>query len=158
MVRPADRILVDLHAHTTLEAIEHFRRAYDLEARSSFPRPLEVVHGYGSTGSGGIIRSRLRAFLQSQGERLVFCPGEQIDGNPGYTLVYPRGLLSTENSILSEQIMTYCITPHSEEKICGKFRRFGDSSVRFALRELERAGKLTPSMKGKHKHYTLSLK
>lgn len=153
MARPAEPMRIDLHALSAQDAIQQFRIAYDRQVRSASPRPLDVIHGYGSSGSGGVIRNRLRAFLRSQGERLVFRPGEQIDGNPGHTLVYTRGLLTSESSALAEQILAYCSAPRSEEKIAGKFRRFGDASVRAALRELERDGRIVSLIKGKFKHY-----
>jgi len=153
MLRPADAIRLDLHAHTASEALEAFREAYNRQVNLRSSRPLEIVHGYGSSGEGGIIRSRLRAFLQSHSQRLVFRPGELIDGNPGYTLVYPKAPLPSQAENLNDEIEAFCATPRSEEKIAGKFRRYGDVAIRTALRELERQDRITSVYKGKFKHY-----
>ena len=51
---------------------------------------LDVVHGYGSTGEGGVIRGRLRGFLERHNDCLEFRPGENVDGNQGHTIVIPQ--------------------------------------------------------------------
>ena len=45
--------------------------------------------GVGSTGKGGVVGGRLRSFLRRHGELLEFLPGEEVDRNPGHTLVVP---------------------------------------------------------------------
>lgn len=43
---------------------------------------LKIIHGYGSTGSGGRIRIELRNYLARlvrRGEIKLFVPGEQLD-------------------------------------------------------------------------------
>jgi len=44
-------------------------------------RAVKIIHGYGSTGSGGKIRSRARQYLEAQkknGQIRDFIPGEQF--------------------------------------------------------------------------------
>lgn len=148
-----DPLRIDLHTCTLTEALETFQRAYQEQAHRRKPRPLEVVHGYGSGGQGGVIRSRLRAYLRSQENRLVFRPGEQVDGNPGYTLVYPKAPLPAPQDVLGREIQAYCRTARSEERIAGRFRRYGEPAVKTALKSLENQGLLSIIYKGKYKCY-----
>ncbi len=144
-------VRVDLHSCSVAEALEAFRKAYQEQVHKRSPRPLEVVHGYGSGGRGGAIRSRLRAYLHRQDSRLVFRPGEQVDGNPGYTLVYPKAPLPATRDILAEEILTYCTTSRTEERIAGHFRRYSEPAVIAALKSLETQGRLVIEVKGKYK-------
>ena len=83
---------IDLHGRTWLEAQEEFIAFYNhvLEGTGDTTGvQLSVIHGYGSTGEGGVLRKRLRGFLQRFADYLEFVPGEQLDGNPGHTVVAP---------------------------------------------------------------------
>jgi hypothetical protein len=51
------------------------------------------------------------------------------------------------------EVLEYCRNGKSEEKIIGKFRRFGQIEVKTQLKELERQGKITCYLKGKYKYY-----
>jgi hypothetical protein len=146
-------VIIDLHTCSVAEALETFRKAYQEQVRSPSPHPLEVVHGYGSGGQGGVIRTRLRAYLRNQGTRLVFLSGEQVDGNPGYTLVYPKMPLPAAEDVLGEDILSYCSTSRSEERIAGRFRRYGEPAVLTTLKSLENQGRLSVEYKGKYKCY-----
>ena len=83
---------LDLHGRTWSEALQEFIAFYNQSlGRAVNPTgvQLSVIHGYGSTGAGGVVRRRLRAFLERHADRLEFIPGEKLDGNQGYTLVKP---------------------------------------------------------------------
>jgi len=81
---------IDLHHCTVAEAIREFVRFYNSCVNSGYRGRLEVIHGYGSSGSGGAIRDELRHYLKAHAE--IF--GEYLAGeslrNPGVTIVYPR--------------------------------------------------------------------
>jgi hypothetical protein len=81
---------IDLHQRTVAEAIQEFVRYYNTCVRSGYYGRLEVIHGYGSNGTGGVIREELRKYLKAHesifGE---FLPGENLR-NPGVTILYPR--------------------------------------------------------------------
>ena len=47
---------IDLHERTVAEAIREFVRFYNACVRNGYRGRLEVIHGYGSSGSGGVIR------------------------------------------------------------------------------------------------------
>jgi hypothetical protein len=153
MRRSSDALILDLHTYSVNDAIEIFLDFYNRQVNSGTRRSIEVIHGYGSSGEGGIIRSRLRAFLEAYPSSASFTPGEKIDGNPGYTLIYPYLTLPTKLDLLSLEILSYCTVARSEEKIAGKFHKYGDTTVRDALKNLERQGILITQWKGKHKCY-----
>lgn len=132
---------LDLHGQTWSEALPAFIEAYNGALRRS-GGGLEVVHGYGSSGVGGALRSRLRSFLRRHEGRLEFMLGEDMDGNAGVTFVVPRTALPDVDDLLAEQVLEYCERPKSRSKIMGKFRRHGDPKVGQAMGMLEREGRL----------------
>ena len=132
---------LDLHGQTWSEALPAFIEAYN-EALRGAGGGLEVVHGYGSSGVGGKLRSRLRAFLRRHEGRLEFMLGEDVDGNAGVTFVAPREALPDVDDLLAEQVLGYCERPKTRGKIMGKFRRHGAPRVQQAMGMLEREGRL----------------
>jgi hypothetical protein len=81
---------INLHNFTVAEAIREFVRSYNACVRSGYHGRLEVIHGYGSSGSGGVIREELRKYLKAHEEVFgEFLPGENLR-NPGVTILYPR--------------------------------------------------------------------
>ena len=146
---------IDLHGKTWTEALAEFLDYYNRNAtKAGDATPiLDVVHGYGSTGSGGVLRGRLRAFLAKYPQCLEFKPGEDFDSNPGHTLVTPIRRLPDTGGLLAEHIWEYCDHPRTVSKIAGRFRRHGDSRVQQAIRTLQRQGRLRLVSKGKFKEY-----
>ena len=145
---------IDLHGSTWSESLVELIASYNrLLATGSSSELLEVVHGYGSTGSGGSLRRRVRSFLAAHGDRLEFQPGEDVDGNPGHTIVLPVQPLPEVSDLLAEQVLEYCETARTQSKITGKFRRHGDPSVIHAIRSLERQGRLRAVNRGRNKAY-----
>ena len=136
---------IDLHGMTWRDSLEDFMRLYeDVIGETSVPGDtlITVVHGYGSTGEGGVLRTRLRNFLTRFEEYLEFTPGEQIDGNQGCTIVRPLRRLPDSTELLSEDVWSYCQTPKTRSKIASRFRRHGDPRVIEAIKSLERQGRL----------------
>ncbi len=90
MSRP-DRL--DLHDCDGDEALEEFVRWYEglLKARK---RKGELVHGYGSAGTGGILGIAFERFLEPLAREgvLDYGSGEAV-GNPGATWIRPRSPL-----------------------------------------------------------------
>ena len=81
---------IDLHNFTVAEALREFVRFYNNCVRDGFRGRLEVIHGYGSTGGGGVIREELRKYLKAYSEIFgEFLAGESLR-NPGVTILYPR--------------------------------------------------------------------
>lgn len=153
----SDRTL-DLHGQTWREALPDFIAFYNEAIEQAAGGPvsaLDIIHGYGSTGNGGALRTRLRHFLvahAAQG-RLEFTPGENIDANPGHTVVTPMQPLPAAHEMLVEEIWAYCARPRALSKISGKFRRHGEPAVRAAIDTLVRQRRLRPVAKGNRKAF-----
>ena len=63
---------LDLHGRTWAEAQQEFVHFYNHsldQATDPNSIQLRVIHGYGSNGEGGVIRKRLRAFLDRHSDR-----------------------------------------------------------------------------------------
>ncbi|MDE0191133.1 MAG: Smr/MutS family protein, partial [Gammaproteobacteria bacterium] len=54
---------------------------------------VRVIHGYGSTGTGGVLRARLRGFCDTHADRVGYARGEDAEENPGVTVVTVRAAL-----------------------------------------------------------------
>jgi|ERR1035437_6029766 dsDNA-specific endonuclease/ATPase MutS2 len=86
---------IDLHDFTVAEALREFVRFYNACVKSGYRGRIEVIHGYGSTGGGGVIREELRKYLKAHsGTFGEFLAGESLR-NPGVTILYPRESLAT---------------------------------------------------------------
>lgn len=136
-----DAHTLDLHGLTWSEAQAAFIEFYNSAVRQAGGKAtsrLDVVHGYGSTGTGGVLRTRLRGFLERQSSCLEFVPGENMDGNRGHTIVVPLKPLVSLGEQLEEEIWAYCVQPRTLSKITGKFRRHGDPEVLHAIHALEK--------------------
>ena len=145
---------IDLHGRTWSEALIELIATYNRTlATGPSSEVIEVVHGYGSTGTGGSLRRRVRSFLASHSDRLEFQSGEDTDGNPGHTMVLPVQPLPEVSDLLAEQVLEYCETARTQSKIAGKFRRYGDPTVIKAIRSLEKQGRLRAVNKGRNKAY-----
>ncbi len=146
---------IDLHGLTWTEALPAFIEFYNDEVQKTgrVGGSLDIVHGYGSTGTGGVLRTRLRAFLQRHEEHLEFMPGESIDGNQGHTAVIPMLSLPSTEDALEEQVWTYCEQAKGRSKIIGKFRRHGEPTVIQAIKALESQQRLRVVHKGRVKSY-----
>ena len=136
---------LDLHGKTWREAQDAFIAFYNAalgRGGGGSGVTLTVVHGYGSTGEGGVLRRRLRAYLDRLGDYLEYTPGEQMDGNPGCTYIAPQKRIPALKDALASEILKYCETGKTRSKIIGKFRRHGQPKTLEAIRALERRGRL----------------
>ena len=147
--------ILDLHGLTWAEAETSFIELYNQTLRQAGKDAvgLDVVHGYGSTGTGGVLLTRLRGFLGRYESCLDFQTGEKVDGNPGHTIVVPLKPLPSLRDQLSQDIWGFCDRPRSQSKIIGKFRRHGETAVLSAIKTLEKQKRLRPSNRGAHKLY-----
>ena len=110
---------LDFHGMSWPEALADFQAAYDAEIASNAQtvRAINVVHGYGSKGVGGVLRLRLRDYLQRYRSYLAFKPGEQIDGNPGWTLIEAIKPLPLDDEVLEDFILAFCQQPRTMREI-----------------------------------------
>lgn len=146
---------IDLHGKTWAEALSDFIDAYNrvVPSGGASAPTLDVVHGYGSSGVGGVLRKRFRAFLAKYPNSLQYKDGEDVDGNAGHTLVLPMKRLPDTGGLLAEQVWEYCENPRTLAKITGRFRRYGDPQVQQAIRTLQKQGRLRLVSKGRLKEY-----
>lgn len=146
---------IDLHGMTRNGAKEAFIEFYTeaLQASGGRRLRLEVIHGYGSTGAGGVIRGWLRGFLDRHLSYLEYQIGENVDSNQGHTFVTPLKPLPSQGEELMDEIMEYCEMPRAQSKIMGKFRRHGESGVLSTLKLLEKQKRLSGSTRGSIRTY-----
>ncbi|MCG3148589.1 MAG: hypothetical protein PCFJNLEI_02034 [Verrucomicrobiae bacterium] len=145
MGKTADTL--DLHGLTVEEAIEHFVQHYNERVKKSQGGAWTIVHGYGSSGQGGVIRSKLRSFLEQHKDKLRYEAGDNF-GNPGWTWVYPKIRLPDRQERLALDILGYCSIPRTEEKILGEFIQPDGVKIRELVRALVNQGKLKEVRKG----------
>jgi hypothetical protein len=138
---------LDLHGHTVEEALRLFIDFYNRHVRSG-SQSVRVIHGYGSSGEGGKIRRKIRLFLEGEAGSLDWRPGEDVAGNPGVTIVFPRRLLPEPGNQLASDILEYCSIARTESKIAGQFRKHPARDIKLAIRALVRQGRLKTILKG----------
>ncbi len=146
---------LDVHGKTWAEALQEFVDAYNkaVQPGGHACRTLRVIHGYGSTGGPGILRTRFRKFFERHEARLEFTLGEKTDGNPGYTTVTPKYPLPGADAALCELVWDYCEQPKTMSRIVGQFRRYGDPRVQQAVHSLEGQKRLRKAARAKNSVY-----
>ncbi|WDE98852.1 Smr/MutS family protein [Lentisphaera profundi] len=140
---------LDLHELTVDEAVKCFIPYYN--ARVADKLPFLLIHGYGSTGIGGKIMRRLRSILEDNKDKMKFTFGEEIDGNPGYTTIYPLKSMAIFTDLLGQEILAFCESPKIQDKIIGKFRKQGQPLILKTLKQLENQKLIKSGIKGIYK-------
>ena len=142
-----------MHGLTVDEALRAFVDFYNRHARGSSREPVRVVHGWGSSGQGGKIRLKLRQLLAEAAPNLDWKPGEDVEGNLGVTIVYPRNVIQPRQDELAAAILEFCSVPRTESKIGGEFRAYQPSEIKETIRSLLRRGQIREVVKGAHTAY-----
>jgi hypothetical protein len=138
---------LDLHGYTVAEAIEQFVQQYNSRVDNDRLGCLRIIHGYGSTGTGGAIRAALRALLDQHLDKLRYEAGDDY-GDPGWTWVYPKVRLPDQRERMAAVILVFCSDGKTEEKILREFAKLGEVQVKQAVRSLAKQGKLKTVNKG----------
>lgn len=144
---PSSTDQLDLHGLSVADAIERFVDEYNLRIKRGQLACWTIVHGYGSTGEGGVIRSKLRAFLDQHPDKLRYEYGDNY-GNPGWTWVYPKLRLPDRKERLALEILEFCSMPRVEDKILREFTGEGGVQVKEIVRSLVKQGRLKSINKG----------
>ncbi len=145
---------LDLHGFTKLEAIEEFIKFYNARVKKGNLTPFDVIHGYGSSGVGGVLLTRIRGFLSDFPDELDFDSGKDpFAANPGVTRVIPKKPLPEAVDLLSEGILDFCEAPKTLSKIIGKFHRYEEAKIQTAIKQLEKQNRLKFFYKGSFKVY-----
>jgi hypothetical protein len=132
---------LDLHGFTVAEAIEQFVQYYNTRVDNDRFGSLRIIHGYGSSGQGGAIRAKLRAFLDEHLDKMRYEAGDDY-GDPGWTFVYPKVRLPDQRERMTTAILTFCADSKTEEKILREFAKLGEVQVKQTVRSLASQGKL----------------
>ena len=143
-------MLIDLHNMNYYEAIRHFIRRYNELLKSGSTELIEVVHGYGASGKGGVIKRRLQAYLKEHRDYLDFEFNSSSKGiNQGCTLVLPKKILPELKDLLENDILDYCSnTPRTMEKITGHlFKKYEEKKIKETVRSLAKKGLLSEELK-----------
>jgi hypothetical protein len=137
---------IDLHGLKLADALHLFVETFNSVASSGKPEPVKVIHGYGSSGTGGEIRRRVRDLLKRNPHSGSFVTGEEMENNPGFTVVYPRHRLPEGSERLWDSIIEFCLEPRTQEEIVRRFiRRSPEPEIMKALHELLRRGRIRES-------------
>jgi hypothetical protein len=147
---------LDLHGFTVAESIELFVQQYNCRVDDNQYDCWKVIHGYGSTGEGGVIRVKLRAFLDEHLDKLRYEAGDDY-GDPGWTFVYAKVHLPDQRERMAAAILSFCSEGKSEEKILREFAKLGEVQVKQAVHSLARQGKLKTVNKGTKVLYRAAL-
>jgi len=142
---------INLHGYTVDKALDHFITTCNFWRQKNKDIEICIIHGYGSGGEGGKIRSSIRKYLSQQKDKIEWSKGEQINGNAGVTFVKLGQELPEPYENLAQDILKYCITPKTKKKIASYFRKHGDQRTLKAIKYLEKNNQLKIVWKGKHK-------
>jgi hypothetical protein len=181
MARPNAKKLsdrIDLHDLSVHEALGEFVYHYNLCVSTGSIRKIEVIHGYGSSGVGGRIKTALRRYLKIHSLNFVDVTLGDDLGNPGITIVYPSRelprqidpavLLDTKSqpvahsrvhepirqTEIEKHVLRALNTPKTEEKLLVKLRgEFRAPVIRAELKRLVRAGIVEESVSNGAKHF-----
>lgn len=74
-----------LHDLSVMDAVYHFSEDYNRAHKNNWFRELQVIHGYGSSGQGGVIRTHIRSLMDEAS--IEYIPGEIYNNNWGLTVV-----------------------------------------------------------------------
>lgn len=159
---------IDLHDLLVDEALRTFFDQYNL-CVSRGNKKIEVIHGYGSSGVGGAIKSAFRRYLKTHSKHFAGVTLGDDLANPGVTIVYPVGRLPKriDPAVLSDtkrlpavcsrlqgkvdepirqtdiekRVLRVLNTPKTEEKVLAKLRGdFGAPNIRAEIWRLTKAG------------------
>jgi len=148
---------LDLHGLSVDEALRVFVEFYNRHIRSGSREPLRIVHGYGASGQGGKIRRKIRALLEGSAVSLDWKAGEDLEGNLGVTIVYPRKILHAREDQLATDILAFCSIPRTESKITGEFRNYAAREIKQAIRTLVRQDQMKEVFKDGRETYVRSV-
>jgi len=131
---------IDLHDLTTNDALRIFIQKYNEEYKKGNRNRIEIIHGYGSGGSGGKIKKELHKFLKANNKYLKF----ELGLNPGALYVLPKKKLPEYQDSLEEKILIFCKeNPKSLSKIERKFlKNYNIKEIKSIVNKLVKTKKL----------------
>lgn len=138
-------MVIDLHEMNRNEAIRFFIDKYNEAFRGGYREEITVIHGYGSSGRGGVIKKELREFLDSHRGYLTYT----VATNPGATLVTPLKAINEMQDMISMEVLEFCrISPKTMDKIKGNFfKKYKNNEINACVKRLVKQGYLTANLK-----------
>ncbi len=138
-------MVIDLHEMNRNEAIRFFIDKYNEAFKGGYRGEITVIHGYGSSGRGGVIKKELKEFLDSHRGYLTYT----VDTNPGATLVTPLKAINEMQDMISMEILEFCRnTPKTMEKIKGNFfKKYKNNEINACIKRLVKQGYITAILK-----------
>ncbi len=143
-------IELDLHGMAAGEGLEALVNSYNRLVDSG-ESELLVVHGYGSSGVGGVLQRKVRSFLRSAG--VQFFTESESRCNIGQTLVKVGKSPISVGDGLDAKMLKFCAVPKTKEKLFSKFHKSGRSALQQTFSALLSKGLLHEKRKGKYKVY-----
>lgn len=110
---------IDVHGYTLVEALARIVRLYNKHVGNK-RKTLHIIHGYGSTGRGGVIRHALRAYLIAHG--IQYREGESAELNKGTTFIYV-GSQFIQDEFLMSRIHQGSSTPNDNVRLFAERNR-----------------------------------
>jgi hypothetical protein len=145
---------IDLHGLLVSEALDAFLSEFNARARRRDRSEFSVIHGYGSLGGDGAIRTRLRSLLRAYPAKARWRTGESADGNPGHTLVIAIEEIPQGAELIAQCVLAHCANaPTTAEKIANALRRFPQPEVLETVKRLHSTGALSRIQKGRFTCY-----
>ncbi len=138
-------MVIDLHEMNRNEAIRFFIDKYNEAFKGGYRGEITVIHGYGSSGRGGVIKKELKEFLDSHRGYLTYT----VDTNPGAPLVTPLKAINEMQDMISMEILEFCRnTPKTREKIKGNFfKKYKNNEINACIKRLVKQGYITAILK-----------
>lgn len=138
-------MVIDLHHMNRNEAIRFFISKYNEAVRSGSKSEIKVIHGYGSSGKGGVIKKELKSFFDSHRDYLSY----ETDANPGATIVKPIRIINELTDLISKEILDFCRTsPKTMDKIKGNFfKKYTNQEINSCVKRLVKKGLLEATLK-----------
>ncbi len=126
--------VLDLHNYQTKEAIKETVAFLN----SNLNQEIKIIHGYGSSGKGGILKEKIRNFLEKNEDKMEIHYGERLRFNPGCTIVkLKKKITDNSGNDLKDQIKNFCTIAKPKEKIYNKFFKINSQEIDRILKELE---------------------
>lgn len=138
-------MVIDLHEMNRNEAIRFFIDKYNEAFKGGYREEITVIHGYGSSGRGGVIKKELREFLDTHRGYLTYT----VDTNPGATLITPLKAINEMQDVISGEVLEYCRnSPKTMEKIKGNFfKKYKNNEINACVKRLVKQGYLNATLK-----------
>ena len=134
---------IDLHDKNLNEAINYFMEKYN--EFFSFKQEIRVIHGYGSSGVGGVIKKRFKELSEAYKTHFKV----KYEDNLGITIVIPIKPLPIGNFLLEKELLEFCKeNPKSYSKIQSKFiKKHTNDELKRAIKLLVKKSELEEILK-----------